>query len=65
MIKNSGGDKLEFGGAKMSPQHCNFLQNDGTASAADIENLCAEIIKRVEDKFGVHLEMEVKTVGRR
>lgn len=65
LIKNSGGDKLEFGGAKMSPQHCNFLQNDGTASAADIENLCAEIIKRVEDKFGVHLEMEVKTVGRR
>lgn len=65
LIKNSGADKLVFGGIRMSPQHCNFLQNDGTASATDIENLCNAIIKKVEDKFGVRLELEVKIVGRR
>ena len=65
LIKNSGADKLKFGGATMSTQHCNFLQNDGTASAEDIEKLCNEIVKKVEDKFGVRLEMEVKTVGGR
>ncbi|MBQ8481341.1 MAG: UDP-N-acetylmuramate dehydrogenase [Alphaproteobacteria bacterium] len=65
LIKNSGADKLKIGGAQMSPQHCNFLQNDGTASAADIENLCDEIIRMVKDKYGVRLEMEVNKVGRR
>lgn len=63
LIKNSGADKLEFGGVRMSPQHCNFLQNDGTASASDIERLCNEVINKVEEKFGVHLEMEVKIIG--
>lgn len=65
LIKNSGADKLIFGGAKMSQQHCNFLENDGTSSAKDIETLCNEVIKKVEEKFGVKLEMEVKTIGRR
>lgn len=65
LIKNSGADKLEFGGVRMSPQHCNFLQNDGTASAADIEKLCNEVIKKVESEFGVHLEPEIKIVGGR
>lgn len=65
LIKNSGADKLKIGGAQMSPQHCNFLQNDGTASAADIEKLCDEIIRMVKDKYGIELEMEVNKVGRR
>lgn len=65
LIKNSGAAELQIGGAKMSPQHCNFLQNDGNATAADIENLCNAIVKKVEDKFGVRLETEIKTVGRR
>lgn len=65
LIKNSGADKLKIGGAQMSPQHCNFLQNDGTASASDIENLCDGIIRMVKDKYGVELEMEVNKVGRR
>lgn len=65
LIKNSGADKLKIGGAQMSPQHCNFLQNDGTANAADIEKLCDEVIRLVKDKYGVELEMEVNKVGRR
>ena len=65
LIKNSGADTLKFGGAKLSSQHCNFLHNDGTASAADIEKLCNEVIAKVENKYGVRLDMEVKIVGRR
>lgn len=65
LIKNSGADKLVFGGAKMSPQHCNFLFNDGTATAQDIEKLCDEIEKVVESKYGIRLESEIEKVGRR
>lgn len=65
LIKNSGADKFQFGGARMSPQHCNFLQNDGTASAADVEKLCDEVVKAVKNSSGVGLELEVKKVGRR
>ena len=64
LIKDAGGDTMVCGGAKMSAQHCNFLQNDGN-SAADIEKLCLEITDAVKQKCGVTLEREVKIVGRR
>ncbi|MBR1600159.1 MAG: UDP-N-acetylmuramate dehydrogenase [Alphaproteobacteria bacterium] len=65
LIKNSGADKLKIGGAQMSLQHCNFLQNDGTSNASDIEDLCDEVKRMVKDKCGVELELEVNKVGRR
>ena len=55
---------MVFGGAKMSEQHCNFLHNDGTATAADIENLCHAIEKASAEKCEVPLELEIKIVGR-
>ena len=64
LIKECGGDKMVFGGAKMSEQHCNFLHNDGTATAADIENLCHAIEKASAEKCEVPLELEIKIVGR-
>lgn len=65
LIKNSGADKLVYGGVRMSPQHCNFLYNDGTATSQDIEELCNEIERIVENKYGVRLESEIEKVGRR
>lgn len=65
LIKNSGAYKLTFGGAALSPKHCNFLYNDGTASAKDIEDLCDEIEKTVKNEYGVCLELEIKKVGRK
>ena len=63
LIKQCGGDKMVFGGAKMSEQHCNFLHNEGT-SAADIEKLCRTIERESAQKCGVPLELEIKIVGR-
>lgn len=63
LIKQCGGDVMQFGGAKMSEKHCNFLQNDGSATAADIEKLCTEIAAAVKRQTGVELELEIKKIG--
>ncbi len=64
LIKQCGGDKMVCGGARMSEQHCNFLHNDGTATAADIEKLCHAIEREAATRCGVPLELEIKIVGR-
>ena len=63
LIKAAGVDTLVVGKAKMSPQHCNFLQNDGLATASDIETLGESIRKAVKKNSGVELEWEVKRLG--
>ncbi len=51
------------GGAYVSPKHANFIINDGTATAADIEGLIEEVRARVLETSGLRLEHEVKIVG--
>ena len=63
LIKNSGAGNIVIGEAKMSPQHCNFLQNEGK-KAKDVENLGEQIIATVAEKTGVTLEWEVRIVGK-
>lgn len=63
LIKNSGGSEMVVGGVRMSPQHCNFLENNGTATAADVENLGKKIMKAVKNQTGVDLEWEIKIIG--
>lgn len=63
LIDEAGCRDLEIGGARVSLQHCNFLVNTGTASAADIEALGDEIRDRVKARTGVALEWEIKRVG--
>ncbi len=65
LIKGVEGDKMKIGGVQMSPVHCNFLENDGTATAEQIEQLCDEISAAVAKKFSVLLEMEVQKVGQK
>ena len=64
LIDEAGGRGLRVGGAQMSEQHCNFMINTGEASAADLEALGEEIRRRVFAQSGVHLEWEVKRIGR-
>lgn len=64
LIKAVGGDTLKIGGASFSPQHCNFLINDGTASAEDIEILGNTVIERVKNQEHINLEWEVKIIGK-
>ena len=63
LIDAVGGRGLKIGGAVMSEKHCNFMINEGSASAADLENLGEELIKRVREKFGIGLRWEIRRVG--
>ncbi len=63
LIDAVGGRGLKVGGAVMSEKHCNFMINEGDASAADLESLGEELRKRVSDKFGITLRWEIKRVG--
>lgn len=63
LIDAVGGRGLKVGGAVMSEKHCNFMINEGSASAADLESLGEELIKRVREKFGISLRWEIKRVG--
>lgn len=65
LIKKVGGCELKIGGAHFSPQHCNFMINDGSASAADLERLGTEVQKRVKEQTGVDLQWEVMVIGRK
>jgi UDP-N-acetylmuramate dehydrogenase len=63
LIDAAGCRGLVRGGAQVSPMHCNFLVNTGTATAADIEGLGEAVRARVQDKFGVTLEWEIRRIG--
>jgi UDP-N-acetylmuramate dehydrogenase len=63
LIDAVGGRGLKIGGAVMSEKHCNFMINEGTATAADLENLGEEIRHRVLEKFSISLRWEIKRVG--
>ena len=63
LIEEAGCRDLKYGAAHVSPLHCNFLVNTGSASAADIESLGKEIVKRVRDHSGVRLEWEIEIMG--
>ena len=64
LIDSVGGRGFAIGGARFSEQHCNFLINDGTASAADLENVGEEVRRRVRESHGIDLRWEVKRIGR-
>ncbi len=63
LIDSAGGRGLMVGGAQMSEKHCNFMINTGTATAADLENLGEELIKRVLESSGIQLRWEIKRMG--
>lgn len=52
------------GDACFSDKHCNFMINNGNATAKDIEDLCNLAIERVLKEFDVKLELEIKIIGK-
>lgn len=65
LIETAGLKGERFGGAVVSHKHANFIVNDGTATAADIESLIRRVRDQVEKIHGVVLEPEVRIVGER
>lgn len=63
LIQDAGLGGFTVGGAQVSEKHCGFVINRGGATARDIITLCGEVQRRVQEQFGVKLEMEVKTLG--
>jgi UDP-N-acetylmuramate dehydrogenase len=64
LIEAAGCRGLTLGGAQMSEKHCNFMINTGTATAADLEKLGEDVIRRVEAKSGITLEWEIRRIGK-
>lgn len=65
LVDGAGCRGLKIGGARVSEKHCNFLINEGDATASDIEELGEEVRRRVMNNSGVKLTWEIKRVGRR
>lgn len=63
LIDFVGGRGRRVGGAQVSEQHCNFMINKGTATAADLESLIEGLRIDVENKTGVKLRWEIKRIG--
>jgi len=63
LIDQVGLRGLVRGGAQISPEHCNFIVNLGTAKAVDVYELIQIILERVEKETGILLEREVEDFG--
>lgn len=63
LIKESGCENFQEGDAIISQKHNNFFVNNGKAKSSDIENLIKKVKKRVHEKTGVNLELEIKIIG--
>ena len=53
----------KIGGAKISEKHCNFLINEGEATAQDLLDLGNLVKKRVKEEFDQDLEWEIAIIG--
>nr|WP_040671919.1 UDP-N-acetylmuramate dehydrogenase [Nitratireductor indicus] len=62
-VDKAGCRGLIIGGAQMSPMHCNFMINTGTATGYDLEFLGETVRTRVLDHSGIKLEWEIKRIG--
>ncbi len=63
LIDAAGMRGFSIGSARVSDKHCNFLINDGDASAADIETLGETVREKVKETSGVELHWEIKRIG--
>jgi UDP-N-acetylmuramate dehydrogenase len=64
LINDAGLRGHSIGGASMSQKHCNFMINNGTASASDMEKLGEFVRKKVKQVSGIELNWEIKRVGK-
>jgi len=65
LIEAAGLKRFSIGGAQVSPMHANYIVNTGGATASDVKKLIEHVQRTVLERFGVHLEPEVKLIGSR
>jgi len=59
-IDRCGLKGTRVGGAVVSPKHANWIENEGTATAADVRTLIAHVRNVVREREGIELEAEVR-----
>ncbi len=62
-IDKAGCRGLMIGGAQMSPMHCNFMINTGSATGYDLETLGETVRARVLENSGIRLHWEIRRIG--
>jgi UDP-N-acetylmuramate dehydrogenase len=63
LIEACGLKGYRIGGAIVSEKHANFIENQGNATAVDIETLIQHIQTQVQQQFGISLQTEVCRIG--
>jgi len=64
LIDEAGCKGIKRGGIEVSTVHANFFVNRGGGTSSDFMGLMDEVTARVQKKFGVALEPEIKIIGR-
>ena len=63
LIQDTGLKGYTVGGAQVSEKHSGFVINRGGAESCEILFLIRQVQKKVQKKFGVFLETEVRLIG--
>lgn len=63
LIQDANLKGFSIGGAQISEKHSGFIVNTGDATAKDVVDLIEHVQKTVREKFGVHLEPEIRLIG--
>ncbi len=63
LIEDCGLKGYQIGGAQVSEKHAGFIINAGGATSSDILKLIEYVQDKVNQKFGVLLEPEIKIIG--
>ncbi len=62
LIKSSIPEDISFGDASISKKHANFFVNKKNAKSKDMKSLIRFVKKKVEEKTGIKLELEIVVV---
>jgi UDP-N-acetylmuramate dehydrogenase len=63
LVDQCGLKGFRHGDAQISHIHANIMVNLGKATAKDVRELISIAQKAVEDRFGLHLEVEISFIG--
>tara|TARA_B110000444_G_scaffold249370_1_gene274390 strand:+ start:1224 stop:2147 length:924 start_codon:yes stop_codon:yes gene_type:complete len=63
LIEKSGLKGTKYGDAEISTHHANFFINHGNAKASDVAFLIRLSRKTVYEKYGIMLDLELRTIG--
>ena len=62
LIRSSVPEELSYGDASISKKHANFFINKKNAKSSDMKSLINFVKKKVSDKTGINLELEIVVV---